>query len=429
MPIIAKSLRTIHRELAIAMGDLVGEGTVASPTASQVSTQDLVQQRTDQIRGHHMYFHTGAGNQQDRVLSAFTPYSIAGQYAVIQALRPWSPVASTNTEFYLHRLFSGIQYNQAIIQAVRRAMRRQLLAKFDNALVLNSRLLNPKFEVWSAGTASAPDSWTLNGTGAAVARESSIVYPNTLYSAKVTNGGSEAAWLNQQVADYPNFKGLNFSLTVRAFTATASRVRVRVTDGVNTWDSDYHDGQGAKDLTILDKTLANNLSDFDIQLRTEVGSAITAYWLKATLDCDGHRYEYPLNTWPSAFVYVDSVYMEGDKDGVFNIFIPDDYWYINRETKRLCFIRGLFTPTAGKVLEVRGQAHPIEPAAEADSVEADNEYVLRRAGAYLLESLPWGSVDSEGLRERYVAWRDGADRLESTMTTRARPNARIVEGL
>ena len=105
MPIIAKSLRTIHRELAIGMGDLVGEGVVASPTASQISTQDLIQQHGDALKGRHIWFHTGAGIQQARIVSYFRPFSIAGQYAILETLRPWSPVASTNTEFYIHKLF------------------------------------------------------------------------------------------------------------------------------------------------------------------------------------------------------------------------------------------------------------------------------------------------------------------------------------
>lgn len=429
MPIVEKTLSTIHRELAIAMGDLRGEGIVASPQASQISTQDLVQQRADQVRGHHIWFHTGAGNQQDRDISSFTPYSIAGQHAIVGILQPWSPVPSTNTQFYLHRLFSGTQYNQSIIQAVRRAMRRQLSAKFDRSLVLDSRLLNPKFEIWSGGTTSAPDDWTLGGTGVSVAREADVVYPGSLYSALLTNQVNEIATLSQSIADYPNFKGKNFRLTVRAYAATSGRVRVRLTDGVNTFDSSFHNANGAQDLEILGETLAGNMTELTISLRIETGSSINAYWMKALLDVDGHIYEYPLNTWPSGFVYIDAVYVEGTKEGVFEIMVPDEWWHIDRANRRLVFLRDFFVPQAGKVVEIRGQAYPIEPSAETDTIQADNEYVLRRAGAYLIESLPLGSADSEGLRERLIMWRDEADRLEAGMTTRARPNARVVEDI
>lgn len=428
-PIINKDLKTIHEELARSLGDLVGKGTIATPTASQISTQDLVQQRSDQLKGQHIYFYSGGGVQQDRDITAFTPYSVAGGYAIAQVLRPWSPVPSTNTQFFVHKRWSGQQYNDAITQAVRRVMRRQLTAKFDRSIVLDSRLLNSKFEKWSNGTISAPDDWTLNGTGASVAQETGIVYPNTLYGAKLTNQANEEAYLSQSVADYPNFTGKTFSVKVLAYTTSGTRVRVRVTDGVNTWNSDYHNGFGLRTLEILDRTITETLEDLQVQLRIESGVSIDAYFLKVTFEVDGHVYEYPLSTWPSGFVYVDSVWVEDDKQGVFNRKLPDDYWYIDRASKKLALLRHMFTPEAGKVVEVRGQAYPREPSAETDAIDADNEYVLRRAGVTLIESLPWGSADSEGLRERYFAWRDEAERMERMMTTRARPNARVVEDL
>lgn len=429
MPIISKDLRTLHRELAVALGDLVGEGTVTAATVSQIQTKDLIHQRVDQLRGHHIYLHTGGGSPQDRVITAFTPYSVAGQQATVQVLQQFNPVPSTNTQFFVHRLFSGTQYNEAIIQAVRRVVRRQLTDKVDTSLVLDSRLENAAFQLWSGGTSAAPDGWTLVGTGASVVQETGLVYPGTLYSAKLTNGASQEAYLSQSIADYANFAGESFNLKVTVYTSTAGRVRVRVTDGVNTWNSDYHDGQGAKTLEITGQTLAANLTALTVQLRIETGSSISAYWQKALLDVGGHRYSYPLSTWPTGFVYVDTVRMEGVQDGVFDVVVPDEWWYIDRANKSLVFLPQWFVPSAGKLLQIQGQAYPAEPATETDKVEVDSEYVLRQAGVYLLTSLPWGTVDSEGLRERYVAWRQEAERLEAQARVRPRLNAKVVEAL
>uniref|UniRef100_A0A6M3IZ75 Uncharacterized protein n=1 Tax=viral metagenome TaxID=1070528 RepID=A0A6M3IZ75_9ZZZZ len=432
-PLVQDTLANVHIALARQLGDLAGMGTVASAYASSISTQDLIQQRSNQLRGHHLYFYGGAAVQQDRVINAFTPYSVAGQVALLTVLRPYvsGSTPSVNTTFLVHRLFSGTEYNQAIAHAVARAQRRQLTPKFDRSLVMNTLALNAVFAMWTNGAAVAPDSWTLTGTNGAVARESSQVYPNLKYSAKVTNGASQEAYLSQSLADYGRMAGQVIDVSVDVHCQTTNRVRIALLDGTNTWYSDYHTGAGKETLTISSKTLATAITQCTVQLRTETGAAIDAYWEKVHWSGGGDVYEYPLSTYPTGFVYVSEVWIEGDQEGVFNLQVPDDWWYIDRYTKRLVLLRGMCEPSAegGKVIEVRGQAYAAIPSAETDTVDVDNSYVLARAAHDLLKRLPKGASDSEGYTQMMAESLSEAERLERRMSTVAWPNARPVEEL
>jgi len=106
-------------------------------------------------------------------------------------------------------------------------------------------LSNGDFENWSAGTAVAPDGWTMMGDGSkAVARESGIIKLGT-YSVKVTMSSGTEAYIRH---DATSVKGINYwkgrKITIGcwAYATVANRVRIRLTDGVVAIYTPYHTG-------------------------------------------------------------------------------------------------------------------------------------------------------------------------------------------
>lgn len=98
------------------------------------------------------------------------------------------------------------------------------------------------FEDWENGASAAPTEFSLSGTGAAVARESSII-KNGSYSAKITYGSADA----QLLYDHPlfqSYQGRKMKLGFWVYTAVANQARVKIDDGVGSSQSDYHTGGG-----------------------------------------------------------------------------------------------------------------------------------------------------------------------------------------
>ena len=102
---------------------------------------------------------------------------------------------------------------------------------------------NSDFEIWSSGTTSPPDGWSLSGAGATVARESAIKKIGS-YSAKLTRSGTDALL----VQDIASEKGLaywqgrlvNFGAWV--YATAANNVYLFIQDGVTEATSTAHPG-------------------------------------------------------------------------------------------------------------------------------------------------------------------------------------------
>lgn len=101
-------------------------------------------------------------------------------------------------------------------------------------------LPNGNFESWSAGTTSAPDGWTLTGTGASVARDGTY-YKVDNYSCKLTYGSTNC-YLRHTLDDYMRYVGRQLTLGVWAKTAATSKVKLQIADDQGFDYSSYHTG-------------------------------------------------------------------------------------------------------------------------------------------------------------------------------------------
>lgn len=105
-------------------------------------------------------------------------------------------------------------------------------------------LSNDSFEYWSAGPALPPDNWVLTGAGATVAKESTIIRPDSLYSAKLTRVGTDCALAQSihQGKGIAYWRGKSLTTGRWVNTGIAARAYISIRDGVGTTTSAAHTG-------------------------------------------------------------------------------------------------------------------------------------------------------------------------------------------
>jgi len=155
------------------------------------------------------------------------------------------------------------------------------------------QLHNEDFALWQNGAASAPDGWTLSGSGATVARVTGGIRSG--YGAQVTAGEGATAILSQAIP-----KQLTQWITRRTFpifiaqrggawvqTSDASSVRVGIYDGTTTHYSDYITADGVPQFPTLSVTPTASMTTFELRLEVAAGATATWWWasqMQNTLD-------------------------------------------------------------------------------------------------------------------------------------------------
>jgi len=125
----------------------------------------------------------------------------------------------------------------------------------------NQLLRNGNFEVWTAGTTSAPDGWTLVA-GGSVAREGTTIKIGT-YSMKVvsdSNGNNiSQAFHTEKGIDYWKGKTVTMSCWAWASDASAAYIGIWTTQG--SYNSSAHTGGSTWELLSVTYTLPSNATD------------------------------------------------------------------------------------------------------------------------------------------------------------------------
>lgn len=430
-PIFQTTKGAMRREISRSFQDLIAtSGSLSDPVANAslnlIRSPVLIFGNGNVMVGAELSFYKGGGASiadSARIIDAATPYTAlsVSLYGQLNVLQPWSAAPSTNSGFEVHRLFTRRQYDDTIDRAIRDVGRRIMLPAEDYSIILNNRVRNGTFDKWTNGVTSAPDEWTLGGTGASIVRQNiedldEHVFQGR-YAAALTNQNSEVATLAQTLAGWAFSSNTPVDMSIMVFSATSGRVRVQYTDGVSTFNSDFHNGEGWQELTIPDAAIASAVTDGTITLRIETGSVITAYWGKVRMHFGNTVYEYPLE---ESFAWLQDVYVEDSvQSGTWNEPLPREWWYVakDRPTPMLGFIRHYFRPWSGRVLKLVGQRFPSIPG-EEENLPINPQYVMARASADLYEQLPKGGADWKGYSEQAAIWRAEAAALERKMRTR-----------
>lgn len=143
---------------------------------------------------------------------------------------------------------------------------------------IGAYVTNGDMEDWTSGIASAPDSWTLSGAGASVARESTIIKAGT-YSAKLTRSAADC-YLYQSVhatLGINYWRGKTLKVGVWVYATVADRARLLVDDGVDTTDSDYHSGGSGWEYLSVVHTVDSSATELTLQLQINDGDT-SAYF-------------------------------------------------------------------------------------------------------------------------------------------------------
>jgi hypothetical protein len=139
-------------------------------------------------------------------------------------------------------------------------------------------LSNGDFECWSAGTDEAPDGWTLTGSGASVAKETTIIKMGSA-SAKVTRAGYNCS-LNQAihaVKGIEYWKGRTIILGVWVYATVADRARIYIGDGVGASVSTSHSGGSGWEFLTITRTISSSATEVKIFCQVVTGDT-SAYF-------------------------------------------------------------------------------------------------------------------------------------------------------
>ena len=327
-------------------------------------------------------------------------------------------------------------YNEAINAAHRAARFRHKLLKVDESLMFSNLLSNGAFELWdSYGADTAVATGWAKSSAELSNRETSLIWGKK-YSMKLVtvSGDSYGGSLSQSVANYARHRGKSATAKAWVFTSATSRVRLKLTDGVNTWYSDYHDGEGwpgynGDPLEVENKTIADNPTQLtvSIEIATHASVAVTVRIGRVELKCGSvdvaadYIWEY---TVPSGFIAISEVWQESSVHNEYDFLLPDKWWYIKPDsTRKLVFDKRFWTPEPGYRMLIKGQKKATEPTADTSTIELNEEYVK----AYAVWQLLLRDMSTEEKRAKASYWGALAQDLWRRLDTPWLVNSKMVE--
>lgn len=181
----------------------------------------------------------------------------------------------------------------------------------------NNLLPWSNMEDWENGTSAAPTEHTLSGSGATIARESTIIKQGT-YSARVTRVGNDTT-LYYDYPDYADYAGKRVTFACWVYATVASRGRIAISDGVGSSTSSYHTGvAGWERLTVT-----RNLDASNTRLRVEmqVNTGNTSVYFDGGLLVEGDNDIYiftnnvDINDWKPTNVYRSQKFTVARREG------------------------------------------------------------------------------------------------------------------
>ena len=160
-------------------------------------------------------------------------------------------------------------------------MKTGILAQQSGKENPTNLLPNGDFENWTAGTAVAPDGWTILSSGSsAVAREASIIKMG-IYSAKIVLSGGTYIFLTQEIhatKGIAYWKGRTLTLGCWVYATVANITRIQIGDGVDNSYSSYHPGDSQWHFLTVNHTVNSSATTVQIVGRLGDNGGGTAYF-------------------------------------------------------------------------------------------------------------------------------------------------------
>lgn len=172
-----------------------------------------------------------------------------------------------------------LHYGDSTVGFVYRAEDNPLWVKYQKKSQMTGLdrniLWNGDMEGWANGASSAPDYWTLTGSGATVAREASTIVDFS-YSAAVTRVGNDC-YLTQSYAVPVTYRSKTITLGAWVYATVASRVRIAVYDSGGNTNSSYHSGGSAWEWIEVSHTVDASATSLSVRLEVNTGNT-TGYF-------------------------------------------------------------------------------------------------------------------------------------------------------
>jgi hypothetical protein len=401
---------------------LAHEGTAtAGASGTLTDTNRLIHPANNDLQGYELYIHTGTASGDSRRVSAST------SAAQLLTVAPnFSATPNTSSQYLLFvpsGRFIATLLLDGIDAAIRRLRGRKFTQKTVEEYVIQDLLWGyGGMQRWTSGASAAPDGWTLDAESS-IARSTSV--PNRMaYSAAITTDGSNIGSLSRSVAAFADYNELSVSLYGWVFSNTASRVTLRITDGVTTNNSDAltaantwtRIGPG-QDLELNALILDNKPTELTASVQVSAGGAVVATCNDLQLLLSGRTLsllEMPTGNGYgpelTSFQYVHSVEHE-DVRGSFNFphRIPNEHVRkVQRNAETYMSIDGYdLAGLAGRRLRMLGQISPTILTSNTSTTSIDSDYLSAYAAWYALRGLPSRSgLKEDALQRTEVEWRE-----------------------
>lgn len=375
---------TTRHSISRALRDMPIQGTADSGDTTSVVDARLIQSETDQLKGMYVTVYEDSAQAtnvgEERQCTAYS----TGDMTV----EAFPAAISSVSKYEGHRIWKFEEYNNAIDNAHDIARKRHLIEHVDESEITDNLLLDGLMSSWDSSTSS--NNWT-EDANSTFTRESSVKY-GRYFSGKLVTDGTNIGSLSQSVAEFPKYAGKAANLYMWIYCATADRLRIRLTDGVNTWNSDYHDGtDGFVKIELLNKTIDESATELTASMQVSAGAAVTAYLGRADLRCPGKDslssqvgYYYTGDV-SANFISLSQVELETGIHNVFNPLSNYDWSIVGAEGDRQLYIPNA---PSGRAIRVVGQRSAVKPTADTSSLELKDAFVESWAIMVLLRRKP-----------------------------------------
>ena len=132
---------------------------------------------------------------------------------------------------------------------------------------------------YNSSDALVPDFWTLAGSGASIAYSTTQAWKGAS-SLAITRAGTDCTVsqtvdhaLNTGVGD-DSLRGETVGMIARVWSAVASQVRLRITDGVDTTNSSYHTGGSGWEELSVSHTVSSTATTLTFSVRVETSNTV-----------------------------------------------------------------------------------------------------------------------------------------------------------
>lgn len=389
-----RTLAQVVRETARLCGFIINEGTATAGTTTSLT--DANNERTPiaqdaSVVGTYIYITGGlagaVGNARE-----ISSYATLGVFTWIQAVG----TAPDSTSTWIRVRVRPQRIIDAIDEVTRRAWRKQAIPWVLESITTNN-LLGPygTFEAWENGASSAPDGWTLGGSGASVARESTTIAQG-LYSAALTAGSSAVGTLSRTLSFYSTRELDGISLTLLGAMAENAAsdgvVRVTTTNSAGTATNTDRTGTYASNRwQDLDDISSASISTPDpvvsVQVQCRAVASATVYFDDLVL-YGPPLYNYPLDptiTGIGATIWMESAYRSGKF--TYPLYYDSD-WDISTQDVLVSSPRQLHLKRAlpsARHLRMEVYRAPDVQATATSNVEPNPVWLAHAAAVRLLE--------------------------------------------